>query len=68
MGVKLHNIPYYYCICDNCKKTATVNQTPINYNGAQAVRSLGWSFGKNQKVFCNECRKRNYNDHYKWNK
>ena len=68
MPVCLENIPYYLCICNKCKKYKKVEPNKKIYNGAQAVRSLGWSFGKDQSVFCDICRKKNHNDHYKWNK
>ena len=65
MGVILVNIPKYGCLCDNCKKYISVSKTNEIYNGAQAVRSLGWSFGKDGKVLCDECRKENYKDNYR---
>ena len=66
MGVVLINTPQYICRCDNCKKSAIVDKTVNIYNGAQAVRSLSWSFSKNGKVLCKNCRMSEPNDHYKW--
>jgi hypothetical protein len=69
MGVMLERIPIYNCICDNCKKREMVKKDWKKiYNGASAVRSLGWSFGKDGTVLCKNCRMNNYNDHYKWGK
>ncbi len=67
MGVRLFNIPYYTCTCDNCREQKDVTKNPKIYNSAQAARSLGWSFGRDGKTFCKKCRKNNHNDHYKWN-
>ena len=44
------------------KEIFLVSKTNEIYNGAQAVRSLGWSFGKDGKLLCDECRKENYKD------
>ena len=66
MAVKLQRITYYCCVCDNCQKNERVDRSALIYNGAQAVRSLGWSFGKDGKVLCKTCRMRNYDDHYRW--
>ena len=68
MSVKLTNNPYYFCVCDNCKTTAKVERTSKIYNAAQAVRSLGWSFGRDRQVYCVKCRQRNYFDNYKYYK
>lgn len=54
---------FYVCICDNCKKVHTVEKDLNNkiYNRAQAVRSIGWSFGEDGKtVMCDRCRFDNY--------
>lgn len=56
---------YYSCICDKCGKFETVEESTTIYNRAQAVRSLGWSYGKDKSVICETCRKRNLNDKYK---
>lgn len=66
MGVVLRNIPTYYCTCDICGTMAKVEKNIKLYNGAQAVRSLHWSFGKDGSVKCNVCRKREWNDHYQY--
>lgn len=47
---------FYVCKCDCCNETVVVEETNKIYNGAQAVRSLGWSFGKDKRVFCSSCR------------
>ena len=54
---------YYLCQCDKCKDIVTVEQDfgKKIYNGAQAVRSLGWLFSKDgQTVICYKCRLDNY--------
>ena len=49
----------YVCICDNCKKQREVEaDSDKKYNSAQAVRSLGWSYGKDGKIKCDFCRRR----------
>ncbi len=57
--VVYYTIPVYSCRCDVCGKFEQIygyNSNKI-YNGAQAVRSLGWSFGKDGKtVKCDNCR------------
>ena len=60
--VHYYTIPIYLCICDNCGKSKRIEKDYGDkiYNGAQAVRSLGWSFGHDGKVKCSNCRvKRN---------
>ncbi len=53
---------YYYCRCDECGQSSVVEQTNEIYNGAQAVRSLGWSFGKDgTTVKCSLCRTYRHN-------
>ena len=57
--VVYYTIPVYNCHCDVCGKFEQVYDYNSNkiYNGAQAVRSLGWSFGKDGKtVKCDKCR------------
>ena len=59
MSVTLINYPVYFCRCDKCLKSASVERDDDAgiYNGAQAVRSLGWSFSKDGKtVLCDTCR------------
>lgn len=68
MSILLINTPEYYCRCDICNRLAVVKRTINIYNGAQAVRSLGWSFGKDGGVACDRCRRLNRNDHYKMGK
>ena len=55
---------HYVCRCDRCHKMAIVPQTAQIYNGAQAVRSLGWSYGKDKSVYCDKCRKQNWKDRH----
>lgn len=50
---------YYYVIkCDVCGKSEVVERDFDHgvYNGAQAVRSLGWSYGRDKRVMCKDCR------------
>lgn len=65
MPVYSKSILYYSCICDKCGKYEQVRESNTIYNRAQAVRSLGWSYGKDKSVLCNYCRKANLNDKYK---
>ncbi len=58
----------YYCItCDKCNAYEKVAQNFNHgvYNGAQAVRSIGWSYGKDGTVLCSYCRKKHYTDRYR---
>ena len=48
---------YYLCKCDCCGAKAIVEENLSVYNGAQAVRSLGWSFGRDKRVLCKTCRR-----------
>ena len=34
------------------------------YNAAQAVRSIGWSYGKDKSVYCDKCRLKRWNDRH----
>lgn len=54
----------YHCYCDKCGKYEQVQESETIYNRAQAVRSLGWSYGKDKSIFCCNCRKKNYGDNY----
>ena len=63
--VKLCSVKFYYCVCDECKTHASVERCEGMYNGAQAVRSLGWSYGKDGKTLCQSCRQKNCFDKYK---
>ncbi len=64
MSVGSYSIKVYVCTCDKCGKREEVEETKTIYNGAQAVRSLGWKFGKDKTVKCSECRKDDWDDHY----
>lgn len=64
MPVYSHSVLSYYCYCDKCKKLEIVEENETIYNRAQAVRSLGWSYGKDKSVLCDICRKMNYSDNY----
>ena len=55
---------YYSCICDKCGKHEVVEESKTIYNRAQAVRSLGWSYGKDRKVLCDKYRIKNHGDNY----
>lgn len=49
---------YYYDVrCDVCGKSCLVEKDIELgiYNSAQAVRSLGWHFGRDKKVTCLDC-------------
>ena len=61
-----HNQKTYCCKCDMCDKVVYVpeNIQAGIYNGAQAARSLHWSFGKDKSVKCDVCRQYQVNDHY----
>ena len=54
----------YVCKCDECGKMAIVPESTENYNAAQAVRSLGWSYGKDKSVYCKKCRLKRWNDRH----
>ncbi|MDE6597253.1 MAG: hypothetical protein K2K60_01265 [Clostridia bacterium] len=64
MSVRSYSVHVFVCFCDDCGKSAEVQETKKIYNGAQAVRSLGWSFGQDKSVRCGKCR-RCYFDKYK---
>ncbi len=66
MSVGSYSIKVYVCTCDECGKNVEVKQTEKIYNGAQAVRSLGWKFGKDKSVKCLECRRHDWDDHYQY--
>lgn len=61
MGVTSYSVHVFVCKCDICGKLVEVKENYHGiYNGAQAVRSLGWSFGKDKSVKCDKCRMDNY--------
>lgn len=65
MGVGSFRVLYYVCKCDICGKISeAIEGSTAIYNSAQAARSIGWSFGKDGKVHCEECRRRDWNDRY----
>lgn len=68
MSVRSYSVHVYVCTCDKCGKRVDVgeNREKGIYNGAQAVRSLGWKFGKDKTVKCSECRSYDWNDHYQY--
>lgn len=68
MSVVTFSVHYFVCTCDNCGKESTVseNRRIGIYNKAQAVRSLGWSFGKDKSILCDTCRQNNYLDNYRF--
>ena len=56
---------FYVCICDECNCRETVEGARnFKYNAAQAIRSIGWSYGRDGKVKCGYCRRHNLNDRY----
>ena len=66
MSVVGYQVTFYRCHCDVCGKTYDVEKDYEKiYNGAQAVRSLGWSFGKDSRVLCCDCRKTHMTDRYR---
>ena len=66
MGVTSKVIQIYVCTCDKCGTVQNVEKTTELYNGATAVRSIGWKFGKDKSVKCLECRKHDWDDHYSY--
>ncbi len=68
MSVSSYSVHVYVCTCDQCGKRFDVeeNREKGIYNGAQAVRSLGWKFGKDKSVKCSECRSHDWDDHYQY--
>ena len=66
MSVTCFSTPTFLCKCDRCGRIEHVEKNyDKNYNGAQAVRSLGWSFGKDKTVKCDRCRRASLYDNYK---
>ena len=70
MSVGSYSVKVFVCRCDVCGATDSVEEYPELgiYNGAQAVRSLGWSFGKSGRVLCGTCRPSNINWNDKYTK
>lgn len=66
MAVTSKVIKIYVCTCDKCGAVQNVEKTDELYNGATAVRSIGWKFGKDKSVKCSECRKHDWDDHYSY--
>ena len=66
MSVTSISIKIYTCKCDICGKYVDVKESKTIYNGAQAVRSLKWSYGKDKSVKCDKCRRNQWNDHYQY--
>lgn len=66
-SVYSYSITYYVCSCFFCNKTKRVQRNINNkiYNAAQAVRSLGWSFGSDSRLVCDTCRQFNKSDKYR---
>lgn len=62
MGVTSYSVHVFVCRCDVCGERQDVEESLSGgiYNGAQAVRSLGWSFGKDKSVKCDKCRMDNF--------
>lgn len=67
MSVRSFNVKYYVCKCDKCGNVSNpIEKTRDIYNGAQAARSIGWSFGKGGNTLCPDCRRWNWDDHYSY--
>ena len=66
MAVLSKVIKVWVCTCDKCGKSQEVAPSDELYNGAAAVRSIGWKFGKDRSVKCAECRSRDWDDHYQY--
>ena len=67
MSVRGYSVHVFVCTCDKCGKREDVQENPsVVYNGAQAVRSLGWSYGKDKRVLCDKCRQGNWLDNYRY--
>lgn len=64
MSVYTSSFLVYHCVCDVCGRDLFVKSSEIVYNRAQAVRSLGWSYGKDRIVRCDTCRIKNLEDNY----
>ncbi len=64
--MSVYSVPTFRCICDKCGAMRDVEKDYDKiYNGAQAVRSLGWSFGKDKSVKCSKCRQTAWGDMYR---
>lgn len=69
MSVTSYSIKYYVCVCDKCgKRSDPIKDTSQVYNRAQAARSIGWSYGKDCKVLCDNCRMDNWEDRYRYSR
>ncbi len=68
MSIMTYSVHVYVCTCDDCDKSIEVkeNKRIGIYNAAQAVRSLGWSFGKDKSVRCDKCRQNNWEDKHRY--
>ena len=67
MSVGLFTVRYYVCTCDECGAQGRVEKDYDKvYNPAQAVRELGWSYGKDKRVKCKACRMHEPWDCHKW--
>lgn len=67
MGVSTYSVHVFVCRCDKCGKERQVKEDyDTAYNAAQAVRSLGWSYGKDKSVKCDMCRQSEKHDRHKY--
>ncbi len=64
MAVQSKIIKIYVCTCDKCGVVREIEKTDELYNAAQAVRSIGWKYGKDGSIKCAECRRNDWDDHY----
>lgn len=65
MSVGSYTVRYYVVQCDECGLSAEIRQRENTYSGAQAVRFLGWSYGKDGRIKCPKCRENNKYDRHK---
>ena len=66
MGIKTYSVHVFVCTCDICGRVEQVRENySTAYNAAQAVRSIGWSYGKDKSVKCDVCRQSERHDRHK---
>lgn len=56
MGLGSYTVRIYVLRCDECGRTVEVPKAAGVYNGAQAARTFGWSYGKDGRIKCDRCR------------
>lgn len=66
MGIGTYSVHVFVYTCDICGKVEQVEENyHTAYNAAQAVRSIGWSYGKDKSVKCDVCRQSEHRDRHK---